>query len=138
MVPDLLDRRKVSDSGLNRRGDAQGDVTERFLIVLVPGVELISGTGSTEDCYDSITMIFFTDNCFMSTLADTLCSMDVSRSPDSLTSYPCFPYHMPLARVLVRSHSRLTCFLLLDTRTYTDTRLVTGYLFDSRFPFLCW
>ena len=49
MVPDLLDRRKVSDSGLDRRGDAQGDITERLLIMLIPGVGLISGTGSTED-----------------------------------------------------------------------------------------
>ena len=49
VVPDLLDRRKVSDSGLNRRGDMQGDITERLLIVLVPGVELISRTRSTEN-----------------------------------------------------------------------------------------
>ena len=54
------------------------------------------------DCYDSIAHITFTDNCFlMSTLADALRSMDVSRSPDSLTMYPRFPYHVPPVHVLV-------------------------------------
>ena len=59
--------------------------------------------------------IIFTDSCFSftSTLADAMRSMDVSRSPDSLISYPRLPYHVPLARVLVRSRSCLTCFLLL-------------------------
>ena len=72
---------------------------------------------------------------FTSTLADTLCSMDVPRSLDSLTPYSHFPYHVPPARVLVRSCSRLTCFSLLATHTDMDSRLVPGYLFVSRFPF---
>ena len=57
-------------------------------------------------CYDSIATYVFTDNCFLFTsmLADALRSMDVSRYPDSLTSYPRLPYHAPLARVLI-------CFL---------------------------
>ena len=81
--------------------------------------------------------IIFIDNCFsfMNTLADTLCSMDVSRSPDSLTSYPHFMYHVPPARILVRSRSHLTCSPLLDTRTVMDCRLVSGYLFVFHFPF---
>ena len=49
VVPDLLDRRKVSNSGLDRGGDMQGNITERLLVVLIPGVELISGTRSTEN-----------------------------------------------------------------------------------------
>ena len=61
--------------------------------------------------------------------------MDVSRSPDSLTSYSRLPYHVPLARVLVCSRSRLTCFPLLAARTVMDSRLVSGYLFVSRFSF---
>ena len=76
-------------------------------------------------CYDSITAYVFTDNYFLFTsmLMDALRSMDVSRYPDSLTSYPCFPYHVPLARVLVCSRSRLMCFLLyqygLSTRLWS-------------------
>ena len=68
-------------------------------------------------------------------LTDAMRSMDVSHSPESLTSYPRFPYHVPLARVLVRSRSRLTCSLLLDTCTFTDARLVIGYSSVSRFSF---
>ena len=49
VVPHLLDRCKVSDSGLDRRGDMQGGVAERLLIVLIPGVEFISGTRGTKD-----------------------------------------------------------------------------------------
>ena len=85
-------------------------------------------------CYDSIATCIFTDNCFpfTSTLADAMRSMDVSRSPDSLTSHIRFPCHVPLARVLVCSLSvsrvSLTC-------TNVDCRLVPGYLFVSRFPF---
>ena len=59
-------------------------------------------------------------------------SMDVSCSPDSLISYPGILYHVPLARVLVRSPFRFTCFL---TCTNMDCRLVYRYLFVSRFPF---
>ena len=62
--------------------------------------------------------------------------MDVSRVLwNSLISYPRFPYHVPPAHVLVRFRSCLTCSLLLDTCTIMDCRLVTGYLFVSRFPF---
>ena len=48
--------------------------------------------------------MFYSDNYFssMSTLADAMRSMDMSCSPDSLISYPHFPYHVPPARVLVR------------------------------------
>ena len=59
-------------------------------------------------------------------------SMDVSRSPDSLISYPRFPYHVPPARVFV-------CFLSISrvflTCTNMDCRLVSGHLFVSRFSF---
>ena len=88
-------------------------------------------------CYDSIARVIFTDNCFSftSTLADALCSMDMSCYLDSLTLCPRYPYHVPLARVLVRSCSRLLCFLLLDTCTFMDCRLVPGYLFVPCFSF---
>ena len=49
----------------------------------------------------------------MSTLADALRSMDVSRSPDSLVSYPRFPCHMPPARVLERFRSVSRVLLLV-------------------------
>ena len=60
-------------------------------------------------CYD------LSDNCFSftSTLADAMRSMDVSCSPDSLTSYSRFPYHVPPAHVLVRFPFCFTCFLYL-------------------------
>ena len=60
-------------------------------------------------CYD------LSDNCFSFTsmLVDAMRSMDMSCSPDSLTSYSCFPYHVPLARVLVRFLFCFTCFLYL-------------------------
>ena len=61
--------------------------------------------------------------------------MDVSRYLDSLVSLSHFPYHVPLARVLVCSQSRLTCFLLLDTCTVMDRRLIAGHLYVPRFPF---
>ena len=50
---------------------------------------------------------YLSDNCFsfMSTLADAMRSTDMSRSPDSLILYPRFPYHVPLARVLIHSCS---------------------------------
>ena len=70
--------------------------------------------------------LFFTDNCFLFTsmLVDTLCSMDVLYSPDSVTSYPRFPGHMPLARVLVcfLSGLRVSSYLYrygLTTRMFT-------------------
>ena len=44
MVPDFFDRSKVSDSDLDGGGEAQGDVTECFLSVLIPDVSVISGT----------------------------------------------------------------------------------------------
>ena len=69
---------------------------------------------------------------FMSTLADAMRSMDVSRSPDSLISYSRFPYHVPPARVLVRFPSHFTCSL---TCTNMDWRLVSGYLFVLHFSF---
>ena len=69
---------------------------------------------------------------FMSTLADAMRSMDVSRSPDSLISYSRFPYHVPPARVLVRFPSRFTCSL---TCTNMDCWLVSGYLFVLHFSF---
>ena len=52
-----------------------------------------------------------------------MCSMDVSRSPDSLISCPRFPYHMPPARVLVcfLSVSRVLLYLYeygLSTRLW--------------------
>ena len=49
MLPHLLDHRKVSDSGLDGGGDTQGDITEHLLIVLIPGVILISRMRGTED-----------------------------------------------------------------------------------------
>ena len=49
MVSDLLDHRKVSDSGLDGGGDTQGDVTEHLLIILIPGVKFISRVRGTED-----------------------------------------------------------------------------------------
>ena len=75
----------------------------------------------------------YSDNCFLftSTLADAMCSMDVSRSLDLLTSYSHFPYHVPPVRVLVHSRSRFTCFPYC---TDMDCRLVPGYLFVFRFP----
>ena len=51
-----------------------------------------------------LTIVFL----FTSTLADALRSMDVSR--DSQTRLSRSPCHVPLARVLVRSRSRLTRF----------------------------
>ena len=77
--------------------------------------------------YVSLTIVFL----FMSMLADTLCSMDVSRSPDSLI--PMSPFPVPRARVLVRP--LLSCAFPL-TRTIMDSRLVSGYLFVLLFP-LC-
>ena len=46
----------------------------------------VHSTRHRSRCYDFIAHVIFTDNCFSftSTLADTLCSMDVSRYPDSL------------------------------------------------------
>ena len=44
---------------------------------------------------------------------DAMHSMDMSRSPDPLVAYSRIPYHVPPARVLVRSRSHLTCFPLL-------------------------
>ena len=78
--------------------------------------------------------MFYSDNCFSftSTLADAMCSMDVSRSPDSLVSHLRFPYHVPPARVLVRSRSHFTCFPYC---TNVDCRLVPGYLFVFCFSF---
>ena len=78
----------------------------------------------------SLTIVFL----FTSTLADALHSMDVSRYPDSLTSYPRSPCHVPPARVLV-------CFLsILRVSSYlyyyglsTHRRLLTCLLF----PLLC-
>ena len=72
------------------------------------------------------------DNCFLftSTLADTMRSVDMSRSLDSLISYPRFPYHMfsylyeygllTRLRLLIYSMFLLLC-----------CRLVSGYLFFS-------
>ena len=56
--------------------------------------------------------MFYSDNCFSftSTLADAMRSMDVSRSPDPDTLHPCFLYHVPPARVLVRFLSHFMCF----------------------------
>ena len=72
-----------------------------------------------------------TDNCFlyMSTLADAMRSMDVSRSPDSLISYPRSPYHVPPARVLVCFLSVLRVLPYVYVCTNMDCQLVTGYLF---------
>ena len=77
--------------------------------------------------------MFYSDNCFSftSTLADAMCSMDVSRSPDSLILYPRFPYHVPPARVLVRSHFCFMCFL-----TFTKCGLSTRRRLLVCFPFL--
>ena len=49
VVPHLLDRREVSNSGLNQRGDAQGDISECLLVVLVPGVKLVSQIRGTKN-----------------------------------------------------------------------------------------
>ena len=49
VVPDLFDHHEISDGGLNGRRDAQSDITECLLIVLIPGVKLISGTRGTEN-----------------------------------------------------------------------------------------
>ena len=85
------------------------------------------------DCYDSIAHITFTDNCFlMSTLADALRSMDVSRSPDSLTMYPRFPYHVPPVRVLVCPLSALRispCMYLYCFGLTTRLRLLVCFTF---------
>ena len=104
-------------------------------------------------CYNSIATFIFTDNCFSftSTLADTLCSMDMSHSPDSVTSHSRFPYHVPPARVLVRflSVSRVSLLVRIwivdsspDTclssvspfvlSTHTLTFLAYVFLFLSR------
>ena len=44
-------------------------------------------------CVTISSHMFYSDNCFSFTsmLTDTMRSMDVSRSPDSLTSSSCFP-----------------------------------------------
>ena len=74
------------------------------------------------------------DSCFsfMSTLADAMRSMDVSRSPDSLTLYPHSSYHVPPAHVLVCFHSRFTCSL---TCTSMDCRLVSLHFLIMSFSF---
>ena len=51
-------------------------------------------------------------------------SMDVSRYPDSLISYPRFPYHVPPACVLVRSCS-FSCVSLLVPVWIVDSSPVT-------------
>ena len=82
-------------------------------------------------CYDFVAHVLFWQLfSFTSTLADAMCSMDVSRSPDSLISYSRFPCHAQLAHALVCS--RFACFL---TCTNIDYRLVAGYLSVPPFPF---
>ena len=49
VVPHFFDHCEVSDSGLNQRGDVQGDVAEHFLIVLIPGVELVGRARGAEN-----------------------------------------------------------------------------------------
>ena len=77
-----------------------------------------------------LTVVFL----FTSMLADTLRSMDVSRSPDPLISYPRFPYHVPPAHVLVRFRSilRVSSYLY---RCGLSTRL--RLLVCLPFPLLC-
>ena len=61
-------------------------------------------------------------------------SMDVSRSPDPLVAYSRIPYHVPPARVLVRSRSHLTCFPLLyryGLSTRPRILVCTPYLLSS-------
>ena len=41
VLPDLLDSSEVGDGNLNGWGEAQGNITERLLIVLVPGVPVL-------------------------------------------------------------------------------------------------
>ena len=75
--------------------------------------------------YFSLTIVF----PFTSTLADTLCSMDVSCSPDPVTSHFCITCHR-----LVYSYVSLPPYVFL-TCTVMDSRLVSGYSFVFRFSF---
>ena len=72
------------------------------------------------------------DNCFSftSTLTDAMRSMDVSRSSDSLISYPRFLYHMPPACVLVRFPFPLRVFsYLYEYGLSTRLRLLVCFTF---------
>ena len=75
----------------------------------------------------SLTIVFFYEYaCGRSALNGR-----VTCSPDSLISYPRSLYHVPPARVLIRSHSRFMCFL-----TVTGYGLSTHRRILVCFPFL--
>ena len=73
-----------------------------------------------------------TDNCFLytSTLADAMRSMDMSRSPDSLISYPRITCHR-----LVYSYAPVPVSRVSLTCTNADCRLVSSYLSIPCFSF---